>query len=104
MPIALSLRTSNLLTKCVTEEQRAMVEDLLVSDVSENVPWHHDDSPEGMERIRFAIIKLTLCNELNLPMAVDQAKRDWRDLLVMAGFADDINEHLDWCDRILHGP
>ncbi len=81
------------------EESQSEIERLLLAEVSENIPWHEKSTPEEMERIRFAIIKLTLANEQNLATAVDQAKRDWRDLLMMADFADDVDEHINWFNR-----
>ena len=100
MPIALSSRTSSLLQSSFSAEQCSVIGELLVAEISENIPWHHDSTPEGLERIRFAIIKLAMENEKNLHTAVDQAKRDWRDLLMMAGFADDVIEHDHWFQRI----
>jgi len=38
-----------------------------------------------------------------LKTAAKLAKTDWRDLLVNAGFAEDVNAHNIWADTILQG-
>ena len=56
--------------------------------------------PELQERIRCAVLKLGHGDLNALGRAIDLAKRDWRDALVAAGFADDIKAHeLWWPDR-----
>jgi hypothetical protein len=52
--------------------------------------------PELLERIRIAILKLSHGDLDALGRAIDLAKRDWRDVLVAAGFADDVNTHGSW--------
>jgi hypothetical protein len=52
--------------------------------------------PELVERIRFAVLKLSHGDLNALQQAIDLAKRDWRDALVAAGFADDIKAHQSW--------
>jgi hypothetical protein len=48
------------------------------------------------ERFQFAALKLGK-GKLDKPdRAVTLAKRDWRDLLVAAGFAEDISAHMSW--------
>jgi len=49
-----------------------------------------------MDRIRFAALKLSKGDLERLQEAVRLAKIDWRDLLVAAGFANDINIHQSW--------
>jgi|SRR5215471_6256395 len=57
-------------------------------------------TPESLERIRFAALKLSKGDLAQLHRAVDLAARDWRDLLVAAGFADDPRAHLSWQPRL----
>ena len=52
--------------------------------------------PELLERIRFAVLKLSPGDLNALQQAIDLAKSDWRDALVAAGFADDIKAHESW--------
>jgi len=50
----------------------------------------------GLERFRFAALKLSRGRMDKLADAVRLANKDWRDLLVAAGFADSVDAHKDW--------
>jgi hypothetical protein len=54
------------------------------------------EHPELLERIRIAVLKLSHGDLNALQRAIDLAQHDWRDVLVAAGFADDINAHESW--------
>jgi hypothetical protein len=49
-----------------------------------------------MDRCRFAALRVSGGDWQKLHSAVRLAKTDWRDLLVVAGFADDPQAHLRW--------
>jgi len=49
-----------------------------------------------MERVRFAALKLSEGNTDKLLRAAQLAQRDWRELLVPAGFANDAEAHKSW--------
>jgi hypothetical protein len=51
---------------------------------------------EGVERIRFAALKLSEGSIARLKQAVLLANTDWRDLLVFAGFGGDPSAHKSW--------
>lgn len=53
-------------------------------------------SPVEMERIHFAVLKLSNETTLDLDSSVNLAKTDWRDLLMSAGFGADLNAHVMW--------
>ena len=57
--------------------------------------WH-DFTPEGLERIRFSVIKLISQNPKNENIAFNHAKMDWRDLFMAAGFGKSGTEHERW--------
>ena len=71
-------------------------EHLLVHQCGSNLPFCEDTDAAGMERIRFAALKLSGGDLAKLSVAVELGKTDWRDLLVAAGFADDPQEHQRW--------
>ncbi len=100
MAIELSNRTIELIDRCLPEAMRNQIKNLLLESVSENIPYCDNSTPEEMDRIRFAIIKLVLENNRNLDNAVQQAKTDWRDLIMMAGFGHDTGEHNKWFARV----
>ena len=53
------------------------------------------------ERLRFAVIKLALQGPQMFRVAAELFRVDWRDLLVNAGFADDLEAHEKWCKAVL---
>jgi hypothetical protein len=72
---------------------------MLYRAVSANIPFCDNSSPEGMERIRFAILKMTMHSPLNLAVGIYMAQTDWRDLLMAAGFGDDAAQHIAWYNQ-----
>ena len=54
------------------------------------------DMPVLLERVRSAAIRMSRGNMSDLREAVALAQLDWRDLLVAADFADDLEAHLRW--------
>jgi len=48
------------------------------------------------ERVRCAVLKLSQGSLERLSSALDLARRDWRDVLVGAGFAEDLDIHKSW--------
>jgi hypothetical protein len=70
---------------------------LLVEQCAETLPLLGEPAtPAGLERTRFAALKLGGGELQRLREAVRLAQADWRDLLVAAGFADDIHAHEKW--------
>jgi hypothetical protein len=67
---------------------------MLVDECGANLPLM--DDPELLERIRVAAIKMSDGDMAKLRQAVDVAKVDWRDLLVAAGFGNDVHAHQRW--------
>jgi hypothetical protein len=53
-------------------------------------------TPQSLERVRFAALKLSQGDLTQLRRAVELANLDWRDLLVAADFAQDPGAHLKW--------
>ena len=99
--IALSERTQKLITKLFPRSDGVVISDLLYRAVSSNIPYFENANPEELERIRFAILKMTQQSQLNLAVGIYLAQTDWRDLLMSAGFGNDSNEHMNWYDKQL---
>src|SRR3977135_880348 len=53
-------------------------------------------NPSELERLRIAALKCSDGNLAQWESAVKLAQRDWRDLLVAAGFANGVRAHLTW--------
>jgi hypothetical protein len=54
------------------------------------------DKPAEAERVWIAALKLSCGKLLPLAKAIETANGDYRDLLLSAGFASDVKEHLRW--------
>jgi hypothetical protein len=52
------------------------------------------------ERIRLAVLKLSNGNLEELRRAITEARQDWRDVLVWAGFGDSGTAHRRWAQRV----
>ena len=98
MSIPLSARTTAVAEALFDEPMRSHVKHTLLDSVSENIPFCDNETPEGMDRIRFSVMKLANENSDNFAMAVELAQTDWRDLFMAAGFGHDANEHNNWFD------
>ena len=94
--IPLSSETQRRLDVLFGEADRQTVSDLLVTQCGDNLPLWHDKDPRGLERIRFAALKLSHGSLAELTRAVEIAQTDWRDVLVAAGFGHDVRAHLAW--------
>ena len=55
-----------------------------------------ESAAAGLERIRFAALKLSNGDLGELRQAVQIAGIDWRDVLVAAGFGHDLRAHERW--------
>jgi hypothetical protein len=56
---------------------------------------------QGLERFRFAVIKLAMEGPEQMKLAEDLWRIDYRDLLMNADFGYDLNAHEDWCKSLL---
>ncbi len=77
-------------------DRREQVRTLLQEECGNDLPFCQKCGESAMDRIRFAALKLSKGDLERLQEAVRLAKIDWRDLLVAAGFANDINIHQSW--------
>jgi hypothetical protein len=92
----LSQETERRIAALFPASSRAEVSQLLIIQCGNNLPFYDNDDEFQMERIRFSVLKLSAGNIDKLKDAIELAKTDWRDLLVAAGFADDIAAHKRW--------
>ncbi len=54
-----------------------------------------------MERIRFSVLKLFSQKGDSIDW-FELVRLDWRDLLMAAGFGDDIHAHEKWKEKVLN--
>src|SRR5689334_15889095 len=95
-----SANTAKLIERLFPPEQHAEVRDILARECGDNLPLiGPSGAGDAHERIRFAVLKLSDGNLEKLRDIVDQAKIDWRDVLVWAGFGNSLTAHLDWANQ-----
>ncbi len=97
----LSPLTQQIMEKIFPQTLWMEVTSLLETQCGQNLPLCQDGTPESMQRIRFAALKVSEGNMEKFHEAIDLAKLDWRDLLVWAGFANDITAHDQWAKQIM---
>jgi hypothetical protein len=95
-------RTTRLLIKALFPASEInAVEKLLTEKCGDNLPSIENSTAAGMERVRYAALKVSRGDYVSLVKAVEQAQTDWHELLVSADFANDPKIHENWCDEFL---
>jgi hypothetical protein len=77
-------------------EMRVEAERLLVEQCGTNVPGCAKWPAWGIDRIRFAALKTSDGTIEGLKSAIELGNRDFRDLLMSAGFGDTVSSYLLW--------
>jgi len=78
------------------ESEWERVADHLLHECGDNLPMVEISYQQLAERIRFAALKLSGGNFQRLKDQTREAAIDWRDVLMAAGFGDDVEAHLAW--------
>lgn len=94
--VALSANTRRLVERLFHPRERSPIEAMLENECGANLPFMNDATPDSLERVRFAVLKLSGGSLSTLGEAIALAKADWRDVLAAAHFADDIQSHAVW--------
>jgi hypothetical protein len=92
----LSSETEWRVTFLFPPDRREQVRALLQEECGNNLPFCQNFDESEMDRIRFSVLKLSDGDLNQLQKAIGLANTDWRDLLVAAGFANDIKLHYSW--------
>ena len=69
---------------------------LLETECADNLPFCDRSDMFALERLRFAVLKLSDGNLEHLRREIEQAKLDWRDTLMAAEFGRDVKAHEQW--------
>ena len=96
MPVDLTQRTKDVIARLFDPSMISKVEGFLADECGSNLPLYQPTTPEGLERIRFAVLKISNGNVDKLLEVISLAKHDWRDVLVWAGFANHLNAYNEW--------
>lgn len=94
MPVPLTEETARRVAKLFSSADRERASTLLVEQCGDTLPLVQ--TAAGIERIRIAALKISGGDLNALQRAINLAKRDWRDLLVAAGFDQDASAHKSW--------
>ena len=96
LPAGQTIAPGHLLVMLVTADEDPTGEVLLLEDCGDNLPLMGNRPDALVERIRIAVLKLSEGDLDRLEAAIRTAAIDWRDTLVAAGFAHDVQAHLAW--------
>jgi len=96
MSASLSTGTVQRVALLFTAADRELVTTLLIQDCGNSLPDWETADPVRLERIRFAVLKLSGGDLNAFQRALDLAKTDWRDALMAAGFGEDPQAHKTW--------
>jgi hypothetical protein len=76
--------------------ERGAAEQLLAESCADNLPFNEGATPMSLERIRFAVLKVSGGSLEKLRKAIEWAQIDSRDVFVWAGFHERPDAHLAW--------
>ena len=83
--------------------EQGLVAELLLEECGNNLPGLEALDAVQMDRFRFAVLKISGGDLGKLDEALRLAKLDWRDLLMDAGFGEDVEAHENWLANDLKG-
>src|SRR5574342_447599 len=101
MPPQRRARTRQLVEKIFSPKEVAEAVQWLEEECGNNIPFCQDHDEYRMERIRFAVLKLSQGDINKLLRPIDEARMDWRDLFMAADFGYDVNAHEQWAKETL---
>jgi len=93
-PAQISPETEKRIRLLFSPDEHELVRVILLEECGNNLPFLRDFNELELERFRFAVLKLSEGKLDKFDRAIALAKSDWRDLLMAAGFAEDVNAHL----------
>jgi hypothetical protein len=94
--VALTADTLRLVERLFQPRHRAAVVTTLEGECGSDLPFMSEATSESVERIRFAVLKLSAGSPSKVAETVAVAKVDWRDVLAAAQFANDVQAHAAW--------
>ncbi len=97
--IELSRDTLRLINAVIPEDERERIMRRLLDEVSENIPFCENSNPEGMERIRFSVIRLIADEKMPEDGVFELAGIDWRDLFLAAEHGEP-HDHQAWAKSV----
>jgi hypothetical protein len=96
MPTPLTNATVLRIARMFPLVDQDLVSTLLIEECGDNLPLLKPADSAAIERIRFAVLKLSGGDLNALQRAIDLVQVDWRDTLMAAGFGSDATVHESW--------
>ena len=96
----LSADTQRLVERMIDPARREHVRRSLQERCGTSLPLVGRGTPQSLERIRFAVLKLGTASDHDFDYAVSVANVDWRDVLVAAGFGHSVTAHRVWFEEV----
>ena len=100
----ISQKTRAVIRHMFPRNQQEKVEQFLVAECGNNLPFLENADEIELEWVRLAVLKLSQGSLDMLLEHIQGAQMDWRDVLVAAGFGYDIHEHTRWADTYIIVP
>lgn len=97
----LSPVTAQIVEQLFSGTEQQDVVDLLITECGNNLPFMQDYDPYQLDRVWFAVLKLSEGDIDKLLSAVQLAQEDSRDVFMAAGFGHSVTEHQEWAGRLL---
>lgn len=92
-------RTKKIIAVLFRDKEQDLVKFELESKCSTNVPGCSSWSNSELERIWFAVLKLSNGDLSKLRSSIRLANTDFRDLLLTAGFGHNLEAHNKWFEE-----
>jgi hypothetical protein len=83
-PVALTALVNAKIDQTFSPQDRDIAKELLINECGRNLPFKAEATPQSLEQIRLAVVKLANGNLDDLRRQVQTAKSDWRDVIVAA--------------------
>jgi hypothetical protein len=99
MSVSLSTECESRIRVLFVPEEREYVRSLLREECGAGLPGLSGLDATGLDRFRFAVLKLSDGSLEKFDRALELAREDWRDLLMAAGFGHDVAAHRAWEPR-----
>ena len=97
----LAPRVAALIAAHCPPERAQAVRDLLLTGCSTTLPGVRPGWLDLIERIQAGVLRRSGWDPAILAAQVRLARTDWRDLLMAAGFGEDLTAHARWLDGAL---
>lgn len=99
----LSEATREVLERVFPPEHQAEAARVLAEGCGNNLPGYQNADEHKLERVRFAVMRLSRGDVARLRQAVGSAQGDWRDVLRETGFSETLTAHEEWGREVRFG-